>query len=486
MTWARELHAQNLHALQLGIVNVILGRNGCGKSSFLKGLDAVLGSETGSYYVRYITPERGGKLDYDPNVGLLINQDAQWMGRTRRANRFDSFRQQTIYQYRALERLASQALEDAVQNQKTDAKQWLFQKTIDRINELLDHVEIRRSINSESFVVHSKATGDLVSSDLISSGETELISLAIETLAFAGQCRPDVTNLLLLDEPDVHLHPDLQARLMALLVELVHQAHFTLIVATHSTPVVAALSAATDSAIAFMQSDQKELRFQPMSEVMRRVVPIFGAHPLSNVFNEAPVLILEGEDDVRIWQQAVRTSQGKLRVYPVASEGLPSMPEYEQVVRELVDSLYDNPVAYSLRDRDGGPEEIDDLLPLVRCRLSCRTAENLLLTDEVIASTEAANWDEVRRRIDAWLATGLPHTRRQELQDFAAGGYDRKGAALKNLRMLLVGEMMGSTKPWEVLVGGVLGKTLVAGPITMQKHSIGNYLGEKTVSCLLA
>jgi energy-coupling factor transporter ATP-binding protein EcfA2 len=479
-----ELTARDLVGRNLGGINVILGKNGCGKSTFLHGLDAVLGSMP-QVRTRYITPERGGMLDYQPNVESNISGNPSWLRDTRRANRFGQFREQTVVQYRLLELAVLRKLEDDVRAGGPQLEAKSFHETVDQINELLDNVQIRRaSEGGGAFTTHSRATGEQVGSSLVSSGETELISLAIECLTFAAQCEPDKENVLLLDEPDVHLHPDLQARLMQLLIRLVNDNGFTVLLATHSTAVVAALASTPETRVALMKAGDRELQFHAISEVHRRVLPIFGAHPLSNIFNKSPVLLVEGDDDERIWQQAVKTSQGKLRLYPVACDGVSHLPEYEGVVTSVLGAVYDNPVGFSLRDRDNDPESIEDLPPLVRCRLSCRTAENLLLSDDVLGAAGVA-WTDVVERIQGWLGTGLAHPKRAQMQDFADGGFERKSAPLKDIRMLLVGEMIGSSKPWEVLVGQTIGTAYVSGHFSVAAHSLGDYLGTKTVSALL-
>ena len=102
---------------------------------------------------------------------------------------------------------------------------------------------------------------------------------------------------MFLDEPDVHLHPDLQVRLTHFLRDIVDEYEFFILIATHSTAILGALETYEDTHIAFMASDQKELEFRPVNGVYRKIIPVFGAHPLSNVFNEAPIFLVEGEDD---------------------------------------------------------------------------------------------------------------------------------------------------------------------------------------------
>ncbi len=76
--------------------------------------------------------------------------------------------------------------------------------------------------------------------------------------------------------------------------------------------------------------------------------------------------------------QAVRTSQGRIRVFPCSVEGKDNPSGYELVIIRIIGAVYDNARAYSLRDRDDAQEDIEDWLPLVKFRLSCRAAENFL------------------------------------------------------------------------------------------------------------
>jgi ABC-type multidrug transport system ATPase subunit len=148
---------------------------------------------------------------------------------------------------------------------------------------------------------------------MVSSGETELISLGIEFLEFTKESAPGKDNILFVDEPDVHLHPDLQDRLAKFIVEVLRDKPVTLVLATHSTALLTSLAEATEARVAFMRRKETSLSFSPISDIDRAILPIFGAHPLSNVFNNAPALLIEGEDDERVWQQAVRSAQGKIR-----------------------------------------------------------------------------------------------------------------------------------------------------------------------------
>ena len=76
---------------------VLLGKNGAGKSTLLRDLSSSYPNS------KYISPERGGTLKYDPGVDQSIAQNASWLDDSRRRNRLEEFRQQSASQFRSLE-----------------------------------------------------------------------------------------------------------------------------------------------------------------------------------------------------------------------------------------------------------------------------------------------------------------------------------------------------------------------------------------------
>ena len=469
-----DIKVGDYHLGNLTLVSVVLGKNGCGKSTLLKDVERGL-TDPNVGRKKYVTPERGGVLVYEPNVDNNMSSNANWLEKSRRVNQFGQFREQSVAQFRKLEVGTYRASEAAGQVAA-------FQPTVDRMNTLLDNVEVRR--DEMTFKVHNKVTGEPVDTKSISSGEAELISLAIEILTFGNQCVVDKDNVLFLDEPDVHLHPDLQARFVTFLTSAAEEYSFTVLMATHSTAMLGGLSAYDGASVAFMRAGQKALKFEPIGQVHRRVLPVFGAHPLSNVFNQAPVLLLEGEDDVRIWQQAVRTSLGKVCVFPVSCDTVTALGEHEKWVSEIIASIYDGARAYSLRDGDGVAVELDDMPPVVRIRLGCRAAENLLLTDEVLRSVKL-DWERVQQLISEWIEANPTHPRFDQMSAFSAGGFDRRESDLKDIRMVLAGVILSTSKPWEVLVGQALGEFVrpAAGTAPVP-GSLHEFLGDKAVTHL--
>lgn len=461
-------------------INTLLGKNGSGKSTFLTELESHYASQQDKNF-KYITPERAGTLKYEPNVERNIERDENWLSNDRRKNQTTQFKQQSISQYRKLQLLYYQKLDNNMQKRRDENH--TFEKTIlGKINSLLENIEIKPTTNGiETFV---KGTTTKIPTEKISSGESELISLAIECLVFAKDSDKDKQNFLLLDEPDVHLHPDLQYKLGQFLKELVDEYELIIFIATHSTAFVGAFTDYDNATFGLISFEQKEIDFQKITEVYKRILPVFGAHPLSNLFNESPIFLIEGEDDLRIWQQAIRTSEGRLKIYPVDIDGIDHFAEYEKSIIEIVNSIYDSPIAYSVRDKDEIEDDIHDIPPLKRYRLNCRAAENLILSDEVLNSL-GVDWETLKKRIDKWIHNRNDHPKFEKMEEFQQSGYDRLSFKLKEIRNILIGET-GTSKPWEVAVGQVVGR-LAKGDLVkdFSEGKISNFIGQDLVDELI-
>ena len=458
----------------LGMINIVLGKNGCGKSIMLRKLE---GAPPQSTTIRYITPERGGYLECDPGVEDAINRQSDWMNEARRNNLSDNFRQQSIAQYKKLESLVLREME---QRRGEPG----FMPYLEKLNQLLDGIEIRRGQQVMGLEIYNKKSGQPVNANSISSGESELISLGVELLVFSKELKTDSDNWLLIDEPDVHLHPDLQVRLINFLEDLVQENGFPVVIATHSTAILGAFKNYDGVRCALMVASQNNLSFKRVSESYRKLLPVFGAHPLTNIFNEAPVLIVEGESDIRVWQEAVRSSKGSISVYPCAAGSVSELQKFESDAGEIIKAVYDNAKGYSLRDGDGVVEQIEDNAPIVRMRLDCRTIENLLLSDEAL-EIAGLNWGRLQIRIENWLEQNADHCHYKLMQQFKNDGYDRKQADVKGIRNDITG-IVGTNKPWEVIVGRAIAKlATTSGSPTYTRNTVADFLGKKVVDNLM-
>lgn len=463
----------------IGQINVVLGKNGCGKSGLLRHLDQEYkGTRQSIGLVKYLSPERGGQLISESRIFDAMQNNIDWSSSTRRKNRVDNFRQMSMAEFKILETLVLRTIENDREIRNSD---FTFEDTIGQINGLLDNIRVMRG-NRSGFETKGKRDDSSRSPEQLSSGESELISVAIEILSFVYQTKSednvDKDHILLLDEPDVHLHPDLQARLVKLLVDNVRGQRITVFVATHSTAFLGSLDPELTH-VCFMRSGATTYDFLSISEALERTLPIFGAHPLSNVFNNSPILLVEGEDDERIWQQAGRSSLGRIKVWPCAAGDVQSLDEYEDTVSSIIDAVYDDAKAYSLRDRDEEQYDITDKTNVIRCRLNCKAAENLILSDDVL-SLLGTTWAEMQTRITDWIHRNPEHSKNGFMTVFV-GNFDRRNANLKEIRLILM-DLAGSNKPWEVAVGQGIAALTTAS--SREDGSLADFLGSKIINAL--
>lgn len=449
---------------------VLLGKNGSGKSTLLRELD-----KDNAFTTRYISPERGGSLKYDPGVENNMFRNENWLRDDRRKNRTENFRQQSAAQFRHLEVLVLREIEKEEEKRKDST--YSFDTTINSINALLPQISIVRS--DKGFSIQSK-DGSVVNEDSISSGESELIALAIEVLVFSRQSSKE--KILLLDEPDVHLHPDLQTKLTEFIQKVAEENDFRVVVATHSTAVTGAFSCTADLQIAPISNrGQTEFNSFGNNAICNAILPLFGAHPLSSHFTRSPVMLVEGEDDLRVIDQMVRSSNGRYHFSPRAVGSVDVMGEWEEWLNAYLPALYDDPIAYSLRDLDESPTcEIANLGVVSRIRLNCYSIENFLLSNETLEAYGQTP-DGFCSALRGWVRHQPEHQMADQISALCDSWTDRRTRRIKDIRNIIVA-LLGTNKPWEVVVGQILARTDVSDD--GKEGSVRHYLGEPAVRTL--
>lgn len=308
-----------------------------------------------------------------------------------------------------------------------------------------------------------------------------MTALAIEVLEFVYS-NQESESLLLLDEPDVHIHPDLQRRLINFLITAIDEVPCQVVVSTHSTAILAASSNYPHAKVCFLESQQKHLLFKSFDKTLKKTIPAFGSHLISRVFRDCPVLLVEGEDDARIWSAATRSSNGAINFFPVVAGDKTELTRIERECAELLPSIYDQPICLSVRDGDGISGDLEDTGIVRRFRLACYAAENLLLTDETL-SLCGLSTEDLLRNTNQWISQNQNHTKLKDVKAFADDFENRKVANIKSIRELIL-LWLGVNKPWEVLVGQVLAKTVTETGYSDTTHSMKNYLGAKVVEAL--
>lgn len=460
-------------------INVILGRNGSGKSRLFRDIDAA-SHDNQQFNIRYISPERGGAFHRDGNIETNIQNSRGWLEGQRRKNQAENFRAASNKFLRDVEITYLRKL------QNSDARDRNFQiDVLDGINRLLINVALEQ--DKADFIFRS-SDGAIIEPGSISSGESEAVSLASEILYFLGTVDRSKLNVLLLDEPDVHQHPDLQARLGQFLIDQLgklpdeDRGHVAICIATHSAPLVCSLATSEFTSLGTKDFGAGDVTLAPASSQLRKIAPFFG-HPLSLSISDDTMLILEGEDDERVWQQAGRSSQGRIRVFPVVATSVDQQTELERFCGPILRSIYDDPIAYSLRDGDGKSGQLNPEGPVRRFRLDCYAIENALVTTESLASL-GLTWNQFQERARAWLGDKATHRDVGLVGRLIESNERLRHVKIKEIRQLIVA-IAGSKKIWEVVVGQALASIVGKAGGSDDPFSIRNFIGEEAAKSLL-
>lgn len=460
---------------RISSLNIILGRNGSGKSRFLREIDEQI-FRNGDFNTRYISPERAGSFKVDGNIITNQGNDPNFLRNTRSFNQASNFKSGSAMLLRNAELLYLRKITTNPEF-RLDLEKTFQNDRLSRINRLLINIQLH--IVKDDFEFRT-INGEVVRPADISSGESEAVSLASEIIYFFDTIDANKFNILLMDEPDVHLHPDLQARLVRFITEFLdefenQQEVIAICIATHSAPLVCAAASHHTTSIGTKYFNDKTVELRNASAELKKLSPFFG-HPLSLALSDDVPLIVEGEDDERVWQQASRSSQGKIKLFPVQANSIDQMNKIEQLANGLLTSIYDNPVAFSLRDGDGVVNEpIDRLGPVIRYRLNCYSVENLLLTDECL-SILGVNWEKIKEAALVWLGSNSNHKGAEIVRQMLVSENRMRHVKIKQIRNLVC-SFAGAKKPWEVAVGQSIAQIPVSA--TASTSMLVDFFGEE-------
>jgi predicted ATPase len=462
-------------------LNIILGRNGAGKSRLLRAIAESAKPDTSRTF--YISPERAGVFRRDGNTLTNIEHNPDYLEHSRRLNQANNFKAGSAHRLHELRNSYNSKVLNTPKL-RFDSNVSFDASILPRISGLLANVRIESGERGFTF---KSPSDEAIEPNHLSSGESEAITLAAEILTFFENIDESRTNTLLLDEPDVHLHPDLQARLgqfiLTSLDELTDEQREKTVVciATHSTALVSSLASSPYTSVGIKNFDDWTVRQVQAKEELRKIAPFFG-HPLSLALSNDVMLIVEGEDDERVFQQAGRTSQGRIKLFPVLAKTVDQQTDLETYCNKVVSALFDNPVAYSLRDGDGKLGEFPDIGVVKRFRLECYAIENALLTDECLQALGCDSWETFTAKAEAWLSKN-PNNQDTTLVRKMIDSQDRlRNEKIKSIRNVICG-ICEVTKQWEVVVGQCLGNLKTATPTS--NHSLTAYFGVNAAKILL-
>jgi hypothetical protein len=476
--WPRDLTCGSYVLKNITPLNLIVGKNGTGKSRFLRAIGENL-FNTGTN-VFYISPERGGIFADDATTEDLMNTFA--MKKSRFRNHVANYRSLSSHLLRILqERLAPTMEWDEIKSAYRRGKfrkgqgPWSFmfgEAYLSKINRLLTNVTIDESSDETqdtlregpplAHYIFRSYGGDIIPPDQLSSGELEIITLCSEILWFLSYAEriSSVSHALLIDEPDLHLHPDLQARFARFLISELEGLQLNtfertvVIIATHSTALICAMAESKFASIGTKYFGDEIVHQRSVDLGFKNTAPFFG-HPLSKIINDDQILILEGEDDERVWAQAARTAQGRIKLYPCLAGSVDQQIQLERYCQRILPAIYDDPIAFSLRDGDGVVGPIEPLGVVKRYRLQCYAIENILLTDDCLRGFRSS-WKDFCGRAQVWRVENSGREEATLIKCIIESADRARHLKIKSVRLLIC-HILGSNKPWEVHVGQAIG-----------------------------
>jgi hypothetical protein len=192
--------------------------------------------------------------------------------------------------------------------------------------------------------------------------------------------------------------------------------------------------------------------------------PLFGA----------PLLLVEGDDDYRIWSQVPRHHVIKLAVLPSNGD---EIKRYQTALENILRSLCEkrsNPMGYALLDADKpAPTPSSVSQNFIRyVNLNCHEAENLYLTQNVLSAL-GHTWETAKK---ALIAEAASYGQKRALIE-ACLNWDRRRADIKTIINEVAAILDKKNVPWSVRVGTAIGKERPAG-------ELGDFLGSALVSAL--
>ena len=243
---------------------------------------------------------------------------------------------------------------------------------------------------AEAEPVQFVSRGQTVNVEDLSSGERTVVGLLASL--YAGRSGADLPALLLLDEPDAHLHPSLTAQILAALDDvLVRRLGVRIVLTTHSPSTVAL---APDDAVFVIEGGQVRPsdKWAAVSALTAGIV---------TVGPDTKFVFVEDHDDVAFYSAVVDVVErldptfpkGRLAFLPAnkdVTDGKGSGGR-DRVVKWVSD--LDTPAVHGLIDYDQGPAEDAPDPPRV-WRVGRYALENYLLDPLLLAAFRARSQDK--------------------------------------------------------------------------------------------
>ena len=445
----------------LSDISVIFGRNGIGKSILLRG---ILNQDNENRF--YTSPERAGNVSFDPGIMQTELNSSQRASR-RQKNQAPTYRQEVISRLQAFLAKRGAVRKDTIPLSPNELE--------DAIHNLIPQFKFKITGENPPFNLIWQENGSDIKLDALSSGETEIFTVALDILTISAiwELEEREERILLLDEPDLHLHPELQQNLSKFLVWITDKFSMQIIIATHSTTLLSSLGfyGEDKTSIIYLDDYKEEQKAKKFDKVLQELSICLGGHALMGPLFSYPLLLVEGDDDFIVWSHACRHGKLKFSVIPCNGD---EIKKYTNTLEKIFSSTIENPekpLIFQLRDGDKSVSKNNDFVRSLT--LNCHEIENLYLTDEILSTVGELTWEEVKEKIKENASNyGDKKDRLENLLD-----EDKKSADLKGLMGELVSIIDDKLVDWKIRIANYLGKNIPQGEIK-------DFLGEDVISTL--
>jgi predicted ATPase len=434
----------------LNEITILFGKNGSGKSQLLRSL-----RNTDQSVYHYSSPERAGDITHD--VGIMQEElNAPNRAGRRQQNLSSTYRQESVSRIQALlikiGNLTGRAQPSPIDLKDIESFLQIllpdFQFDITGKN---PPYEFKRIHNNEK----------VSSVNVLSSGEAEILTLALDLLTICAMWELDSQEkrVLLIDEPDTHLHPDLQQHLANFLVQLLEKYKVQMIIASHSTTLLSALGyhGGEKTSVIYLNNSVNEQKAIKFEKTLQELSTCLGGHALMGPLFGAPLLLVEGDDDNKIWSQVPRYHKVKFAVIPCS--GADEVKNYQKTLEKIFASLrtdQSNPVGFALLDGDQTLPSVvtgTSQANIKFIKLACRESENLFLSDEVLVSIGLADWEAAKTKIKTESSN---YGEKKNLLD-QCDSWDRKNVDLKPVIQQLGQILSSKNVPWTQRIAKCIG-----------------------------
>jgi hypothetical protein len=191
-------------------LTVLFGKNGSGKSRLLRAW-----RDTDAKTCHYIIPERVGDLSYEASYLQHQIDGSQRKGQSEH-NFSADYRRHIITRIQAYFLTRGSVREDQLPGDPAELEGYLSSLLPDFT------LVLTGTANPPYELLRAQSNAKIKNIHQLSSGEAQLLTVALDVLTIAAMwdIQGNDNRLMLIDEPDAHIHPDLQVRFADFLVKV--------------------------------------------------------------------------------------------------------------------------------------------------------------------------------------------------------------------------------------------------------------------------